>query len=1665
MSLVINHNMMAMNTARTLSNTYDRLNSSVQRLSSGLRINSAADDAAGLAIRELMRADIATMKQGIRNAADAISMIQTADGAMAVIDEKLTRMKELAEQAATGTYTTLQREIINSEYQAMAAEIDRIAASTNFNGVKLLDGSITNLHGGQGMKIHFGVGNDPGEDYYFINMGDVRATSTTGLQIGGDAKNDIWGQGAAGAKGLAGPGCCTAGYDSLDGPAGFTSGQIFSYGYNWDWMEDNDPDLLAGKYLAGRYSVNSSDSLQDLINKVNKGTQSRVGVKLDSAALAAAIKNGGTAAVCVGDEAYIFGSATVAGGTTIIPAVSGIAYRYVAEGTYDDAGFMFNNAPGYGFGLTQAQIQRLVSAGVSLSALGLVSAMVTASGDSTVNSAQARSLLLNRLNAAWTALNLSNLSGLTTTKSATTGYVISGGTLLASASASVLNGSGLTATINNGQTLVVHTGVYADANGNWTDNKRIASALGLDEVIFNIKNEDQAQYTTNLNATGFQSQHFLVSATTGGTYAMTANAATLMSAAGLFPKSTLQFSSASVAGPLTGVGATAAAASADLLAQIQAAWAAQYTNLPHQINFAVDDGAALTAPTAASIVAANPTATTGGVGANINPNGTVTVNTGIFIGVNGNFTSSQVVLDAFPGQFSELVYTITANGAGSDYAVTAAIGGTAVTFQPGEMFVGGSITANTITALQGNIETSIRQVIANQQGVNPAGRVFLNPQGSTTLTPPDATNLDTYKTSPTTTGVPVDLTVTVTMAGATTAIPTGSSLLGLNRLTTTAQDLITATADTLSQILNVAQANAALAGHTQMGRLVANPASAPAGPQGLSDVTDFTLSKEFFSGVLDKSVATGSYNDAGYVFNSATGYGLTSAQLALLNKAGLDLNALLLDKAFISASAISTASSASARANLLTKLGELWTELKLGDYSAISIASGVVTGMSALTGIGIGSNGSALPGDLLGLDGNATLKQGKTLIVHTGVYADSHGNWTNNVELATDLGLTEIVYHITNNDYTWYTTDVTSYTDASVKTSGGFMIANAEEIALTAAGVTVPSSFLTPSIGPITGSGATSAQASANLRISAYNMWNAKYPNPFANITLDIGNDGATETSLSFDYAKVALSATGAITNGVGSANTINVGQTLKVHTGVYVVSANGSTNFTWTTDAAIASSLGMVEMVYAVECVAGTPNTYQISLNGGTPATITETGLQGLATDLVNRVKTSLATITPATQGRVVRGANGSPTGPTPADLDGAKTGFVKNDFNPNNLGEMDVTITLAGNTYPVFNGSSPPPLSAIANMNSLAASLNTDVQFRLTLLHAAATNVDGLTGVGRVSVIAPSPAAGPTDETQIDNLNTVDNYKLAAGEQTVTKTGIIDKTKHVTVVASAGTPYTDASGRSNFGAWALASAINHNPNSQFWAMVQNHDSLGNSADMVYIFTKEGGNFNNLLACDVADGDIPSRDALAAIDFENTETSKMNESGTSFTLGGQNWGTFKPVQTRAGMGKEVWNLTLHGRDVGKERDLWIAAVTDGKHEVETPGLASDIINGLDRYSFVEIQNADNGPWAGAEVRTQSSAQEALDALNGAMERKDKVRADIGALQNRLENTITNLEIQMEALQASESRISDIDMATEMTEFVRNQVLAQAAVSMLSQANSLPQMALSLLNG
>jgi len=137
--LAIKNNIMAANAARHLGVSYDALATSVERLASGLRINTAKDDAAGLAVRELMRADIAVLQQGARNAQDGISLVQTAEGAMQTIDNLLVRMKQLAEQAATGTYSGAQRILMDDEFDELALEIERIAGSAEFNGTSLLN--------------------------------------------------------------------------------------------------------------------------------------------------------------------------------------------------------------------------------------------------------------------------------------------------------------------------------------------------------------------------------------------------------------------------------------------------------------------------------------------------------------------------------------------------------------------------------------------------------------------------------------------------------------------------------------------------------------------------------------------------------------------------------------------------------------------------------------------------------------------------------------------------------------------------------------------------------------------------------------------------------------------------------------------------------------------------------------------------------------------------------------------------------------------------------------------------------------------------------------------------------------------------------------------------------------------------------------------------------------------------------------------------------------------------------------------------------------------------------------------------------------------------------------------------------------------------------------
>ena len=138
---VINTNIMSLNAQRNLSATQSALATSVQRLSTGLRVNSAKDDAAGLAIAERMNTQVRGMNVAIRNANDAISLAQTAEGALSKINDMGQRMRELAVQAANATNNDSDRASLNQEYQALAEEVKRNLAGASFNGTKLFAGA------------------------------------------------------------------------------------------------------------------------------------------------------------------------------------------------------------------------------------------------------------------------------------------------------------------------------------------------------------------------------------------------------------------------------------------------------------------------------------------------------------------------------------------------------------------------------------------------------------------------------------------------------------------------------------------------------------------------------------------------------------------------------------------------------------------------------------------------------------------------------------------------------------------------------------------------------------------------------------------------------------------------------------------------------------------------------------------------------------------------------------------------------------------------------------------------------------------------------------------------------------------------------------------------------------------------------------------------------------------------------------------------------------------------------------------------------------------------------------------------------------------------------------------------------------------------------------
>ncbi|WP_100332365.1 flagellin Hag [Bacillus xiapuensis] len=174
----INHNIAALNTYRQLNSANGMQSKSMEKLSSGLRINRAGDDAAGLAISEKMRGQIRGLDMAAKNAQDGISLIQTAEGALNETHSILQRMRELAVQSANDTNTSTDRDELQKEVSELISEIDRIAGNTEFNTKKLLDGT---LDGSGAVKFHIGANEGQNMELTIANMG----AGASGLAVSG----------------------------------------------------------------------------------------------------------------------------------------------------------------------------------------------------------------------------------------------------------------------------------------------------------------------------------------------------------------------------------------------------------------------------------------------------------------------------------------------------------------------------------------------------------------------------------------------------------------------------------------------------------------------------------------------------------------------------------------------------------------------------------------------------------------------------------------------------------------------------------------------------------------------------------------------------------------------------------------------------------------------------------------------------------------------------------------------------------------------------------------------------------------------------------------------------------------------------------------------------------------------------------------------------------------------------------------------------------------------------------------------------------------------------------------------------------------------------------------------------------------------------------------
>ena len=351
MSLVINTNVSALNAQRQLVSSGNDMQQAMERLSSGRRINSAGDDAAGLAISNRQTSQIRGLNQAIRNASDGVSLIQTAEGALDETTNIMQRMRELSIQAANGIYSDADRSTLDAEFQQLLDELDRIAETTNFNGQNLLDGSLGNVELQVGAEanqvIDFSITAVTTSE---LGLGAVTSdlngsTITAGANIGeGDVL--INNQALSAITNLGGSAPTDTKFDDVIQDINDNISGVTATGYNIIQADGSGSGVLTDTetlrltlgatddQAAVIYDISSTDSMEDLVATINQVTGGNITADVnDAGRLTLSNATGGTITVSAdvdneqatgGGASTVFDVTTGGASDTLIQSVLGI---------------------------------------------------------------------------------------------------------------------------------------------------------------------------------------------------------------------------------------------------------------------------------------------------------------------------------------------------------------------------------------------------------------------------------------------------------------------------------------------------------------------------------------------------------------------------------------------------------------------------------------------------------------------------------------------------------------------------------------------------------------------------------------------------------------------------------------------------------------------------------------------------------------------------------------------------------------------------------------------------------------------------------------------------------------------------------------------------------------------------------------------------------------------------------------------------------------------------------------------------------------------------------------------------------------------------------------------------------------------------------------------